>query len=52
MGFFGTLAVIVIIYMAYQMGRIKGRAEMILEKGTNRKMPTDKIEEADYEEIK
>jgi len=52
MGFFGTLAVIVIIYMAYQLGRIKGRAEMILEKGQKRKMPTDKIEEAEYEEIK
>lgn len=52
MGFFGTVAIIVIIYMAYQLGRIKGKAEMILEKGQSRKMRTDKIEEADYEEIK
>jgi len=42
----------VIIYIAYQTGRIKGRAEMFFERNAKAKASTDKIEEADYEEIK
>jgi hypothetical protein len=38
--------------MAYQLGRIKGKAEMFLQKGQSNRMKADKIEEADYEEIK
>ncbi|MFO7809900.1 MAG: hypothetical protein R6V47_00825 [Candidatus Delongbacteria bacterium] len=53
MQFIGLLIFFVIIYIAYQTGRIKGRAEMILEQRRGKKRSaTDNIEEADYEEIK
>lgn len=43
-----------IIYLAYQVGRIKGKAEILLNKGTGaaKRPPAEKIEEAEYEEIK
>ena len=53
MQFMGFLIFLVIIYMAYQIGRIKGRAEILLKKGFDaRHPPAEKIEEAEYEEIK
>lgn len=48
----GILIFFVIIYIAYQIGRIKGKAEMFFERNAKAKSPTDKIEEAEYEEIK
>ncbi len=48
----GVIILIVIIYFAYQLGRIKGKAEMFLNKEQKQRVRTDKIEEADYEEIK
>lgn len=49
----GFLIFIIIIYMAYQIGRIKGRAEILLQGSKQRKRPSnEKIEEAEYEEIK
>jgi len=52
MPFLGTLIIILIVYMAYQIGRIKGKAEVILQTGRDKKKSTDRIEEAEYEEIK
>ena len=42
-----------VIYLAYQVGRIKGKAEMIIEQaGKKGRGVREKVEEADYEEIK
>lgn len=54
MQFIGLMIFAVIIYLAYQIGRIKGKAEILLNKGTGaaKRPQTEKIEEAEYEEIK
>jgi hypothetical protein len=53
MQFVGLMIFVLIIYLAYQVGRIKGKAEMLLNKGAGAKRPSaEKIEEAEYEEIK
>ena len=48
-----VLIYLLIIYLAYQVGRIKGKAEMLLGKGSGKakRPPAEKIEEAEYEEI-
>jgi hypothetical protein len=42
----------VIIYLAYQMGRLKGKAEMFLSQTQKPGRGKEKVEEADFEEIK
>jgi hypothetical protein len=50
--FIGLLIFFVIVYMAYQIGRIKGKAEILLQKAQRPGRQSEKVEEADYEEIK
>ncbi len=53
MQFIGFLIFILIIYIAYQIGRIKGKAEVFLQGAKQRKKTSnERIEEAEYEEIK
>lgn len=54
MQFIGLMIFVLIIYLAYQIGRIKGKAEMLLNKGAGaaKRPSAEKIEEAEYEEIK
>jgi|GEM_PF-1189161 len=56
MNTYGAVIFVIVLYIAYQVGRIKGRAEMFYQKkekpGVKPKANTDKIEVAEYEEIK
>jgi hypothetical protein len=49
----GALIFVAVLYLAYQIGRIKGRWEVLTGKvSVKRKPDRENIEKADYEEIK
>ena len=49
----GALLFVAVLYVAYQLGRLKGRCEVLSGKfSAKRKPERENIEKADYEEIK